>query len=140
MREKTLAILKPDAVKAKHVGEIIAFLETEGFVILDLKMIRMEKEQAEGFYAVHRERHFFSSLIRFMTSGPVVAMVMERENAISHLRQVMGSTDPAQAGEGSIRRRFATSVEKNAIHGSDSADSAAFEIGFLFPAGGPPAN
>ena len=138
MREKTLTILKPDAVKAKHVGEIMAFLEAEGFEILDLKMIRMKKEQAEGFYAVHRERHFFSSLIGFITSGPVVAMVMERENAISHLRQVIGSTDPAQAAEGSIRRRFATSVEKNAIHGSDSADSATFEIGFLFPAGVPP--
>lgn len=140
MREKTLTIVKPDAVKAKHVGEIMTFLEAEGFEIFDLKMIRMEKEQAEGFYAVHRERHFFSSLIRFMTSGPVVAMVVGRENAISHLRQAMGSTDPAQAAEGSIRRRFGTSVEKNAIHGSDSADSAAFEIGFLFPAGVPPAD
>lgn len=133
MRERTLTIIKPDAVRARHLGDIIAVLEDKGFDIVDLKWIRMDRAKAEGFYAVHRERPFFPSLIEFMTSGPVVAMVLEAEGAINGLREVMGATDPAKAPEGSIRRLYGSSIEKNAIHGSDSPGSAEFEIGFLFP-------
>jgi nucleoside-diphosphate kinase len=133
MRERTLTIVKPDAVRAGNLGNIIAMLESGGFAIVDLKWIRMDGARAEGFYAVHRERPFFSSLIEFMTSGPIVALVLEADNAISVLREAMGATDPAKAAKGSIRKKYGSSIEKNAIHGSDSTASAETEIGYLFP-------
>ena len=133
MLERTLSIIKPDAYGAGKVGAILAQIEENGFRIVDLRLLRMDPEKASGFYAVHRERSFFGDLIRFMTSDAAVAMVLEREDAIRSLRKILGETDPAKAPEGTIRQRFGTSLEKNAIHGSDSRESAAFEIRFLFP-------
>lgn len=133
MRERTLAMVKPDAVGAGHVGAILGALEAGGFAIVELRMLRMDPELAKEFYGVHRDRPFFPSLIRFITSGPVVAMVLEAEDAIRRLREAMGATDPARAPEGTIRRRFGSSLERNAIHGSDSSATAAFEIRCLFP-------
>ncbi len=134
MSEKTLSIIKPDGVDQKVVGKVLAKLEAEGFRIAALKMLHLSKAQAEGFYAVHRERPFFGSLTDFMSEGPVVVMVLERENAIPGLREVMGATDPAKADAGTIRKEFATNVERNIIHGSDSPESAAFEISYFFNA------
>jgi nucleoside-diphosphate kinase len=130
--ERTLSIIKPDAVAAGHAGEILAVLEKEGFRILALRMVRLSQPQAEGFYAVHRERPFFPSLVKFMTTGPIMVMALERENAIARLREVMGATDPAKAAEGTIRKRFAESIERNCIHGSDASDTAKFELGYFF--------
>jgi nucleoside-diphosphate kinase len=132
--EKTLSIIKPDGVSKGVAGRIISRLETEGFRILGLKLIHMTKAEAEGFYAVHRERPFFEDLTHFMSEGPCMPMVLERENAIAHLREVMGATNPADAAEGTIRKAYATNVERNVIHGSDSPESAAFEIGYFFNA------
>jgi nucleoside-diphosphate kinase len=132
--ETTLSIIKPDGVGQKVVGKVLARLEAEGFRIAALKMLHLSKAQAEGFYAVHRERPFFGSLTDFMSEGPVVVMVLERENAIKGLREVMGATDPAKADEGTIRKEFAENVERNIIHGSDSPESAAFEISYYFNA------
>ena len=131
--ERTLTILKPDAVAAHHMGEILTALEQAGFRILAMKMVRLTREQAEGFYDVHRGKFFFDSLVQFMTEGPVVPMALERENAIQTLRDLMGATNPEKAAEGTIRKRFASSIERNAIHGSDAAETAAFEIGYFFP-------
>jgi nucleoside-diphosphate kinase len=130
---RTLAIIKPDAVAARHVGEIIAHLEAEGFHILDAQMVRLTQDRAESFYEVHRERPFFRPLVAFMTSGPALALALERENAVSHLRDVIGATDPAQAKPGTIRRLYAQSKERNAIHASDSPENAAREVAFFFP-------
>ena len=130
---RTLTILKPDAVAAGNAGAILARLEAEGFRLLALRLVRLSKREAEGFYAVHRRRPFFSSLTDFMSSGPAVAAVLEREDAIPLLRQVMGATNPAEADPGTIRARYASSIERNAIHGSDSEESAAFEIHYFFP-------
>ncbi|MFW5905151.1 MAG: nucleoside-diphosphate kinase [bacterium] len=129
---RTLAIIKPDAVASAHTGAILSQLEQEGFRVRTLRMTRLNPAQAEAFYAVHRERPFFRSLVSFMTSGPIVAMVLEHENAVPRLREVIGATDPAEAAEGTIRARFAESKERNAIHASDSAENARREVGFLF--------
>jgi nucleoside-diphosphate kinase len=132
--ERTLSIIKPDGVSKAVAGRIISRLETEGFRILGLKLIHMSKAEAEGFYAVHRERPFFEDLTNFMSEGPCMPMVLERENAIAHLREVMGATNPDNAAEGTIRKAHATNVERNVIHGSDSPESAKFEISYFFNA------
>jgi nucleoside-diphosphate kinase len=130
--ERTLIIIKPDAVQRNLTGKILARLEDEGFVVLGMKMVYMSKSDAERFYAVHRDRPFFNDLTTFMSSGPVVPMVLQRQNAIETLRQLMGATNPAEAAEGTIRKEFALDIEKNSIHGSDSSESAATEIPFFF--------
>jgi nucleoside-diphosphate kinase len=117
--ERTFSIIKPDAVAAGHTGEILATIEMEGFKIVALRMTRLSRLQAEAFYAVHRERPFYASLVRFMTEGPIVAVALEREDAVAKLREIMGATNPASAMEGTIRRRYAESIERNCIHGSD---------------------
>jgi len=132
MVEKTLAIIKPDAVKKKVIGRIIQTIEDEGFKISGMKLSSLTKQEAEGFYIVHKEKSFYSSLTDFMSSGEIVAMVLERENAISHWRQVMGVTDPAQAKPGTLRHTYGFSVERNAVHGSDSPTTAAWEIEYFF--------
>ena len=132
MVEKTLAIIKPDAVKKKVIGRIIQTIEDEGFKISGMKLSSLTKQEAEGFYIVHKEKSFYSSLTDFMSSGEIVALVLERENAISHWRQVMGVTDPAQAKPGTLRHTYGFSVERNAVHGSDSPTTAAWEINYFF--------
>jgi nucleoside-diphosphate kinase len=131
--EQTLAIVKPDSFAAGHTGAILAHLEREGFRLRGARVLHLTREQAEGFYAVHRERPFFASLVSFMTSGPCMPLSLERDNAVAHLRQVMGATDPAKADEGTLRKLFGGSIERNAIHGSDSLENAAKETGFFFP-------
>ncbi|HTO88900.1 MAG TPA: nucleoside-diphosphate kinase [Thermoanaerobaculia bacterium] len=130
--ERTLTILKPDAVAAGKVGSILAHLEREGFRFLGLKRVRLSPEQARGFYAVHRDRPFYDALVRFMTEGPVVVAALERSDAVAHLRRTMGSTDSRKAEVGTVRQLHGTDIERNAIHGSDSAENAAKEIGFFF--------
>jgi nucleoside-diphosphate kinase len=130
--ERTFSIVKPDAVAAGHAGAILTRIERAGFRVVALRLRRLSRAQAEGFYHVHRERPFFASLCAFMSSGPCVTMVLEREGAIAQLREIMGATDPAKAAAGTIRKDFATSIERNAIHGSDAAETAAFEIGYFF--------
>ena len=130
---RTLTILKPDAVAAGHAGEILALLEGFGFRLLAMRLVRLTRAEAEGFYAVHRERPFFPSLTDFMSSGPAVVAVLGRDDAIPELRRVMGATNPADAAPGTIRARFGASIGENAIHGSDSPESAAFEIRYFFP-------
>jgi nucleoside-diphosphate kinase len=130
--ERTLAIIKPDAVHRNLTGQIVARLETEGFIVLGLKMVSLSKPAAERFYQVHRERPFFASLTTYMASGPAVPILLQRDNAIEALRELMGATNPAQAAAGTIRQAFGLDVEKNAIHGSDSPASAALEIPFFF--------
>ena len=132
MTEKTFSIIKPDGVRQGDTGKILARIEEAGFKILGLRMIQMTSRHAQGFYAVHKERPFFGSLMEFMSSGPCVVMVLEKDNAIEDLRELMGATDPATADEGSIRKDFASSIEANVIHGSDSPDSAAAEIPYFF--------
>jgi nucleoside-diphosphate kinase len=132
MTQRTFSIIKPDAVAAGHAGEILAALQKAGFRILGMRMLRMSKLQAEGFYAVHRERPFYQGLVKFMTEGPVIVLALEREDAIAKLREVMGATNPANAAEGTIRKRFASNIERNAIHGSDAPETAATELGFFF--------
>ncbi len=134
MRERTLTILKPDTVERHNVGAIIARLEQEGFEILAARKLRLSVEQARAFYAVHRERPFYAPLVEFMTSGPVWVMALERDNAVEYLRRIMGATDPAKAEPGTIRAQFASSIERNAIHGSDSPENARAEVAFFFPA------
>jgi nucleoside-diphosphate kinase len=130
--ERTLAIVKPDAVQRNLAGKILARLEAEGFVVLALKMLSLSKQDAERFYHMHRERPFFESLTSYMASGPCIPLLLERTDAIQTLRDLMGATNPAQAGAGSIRQEFGLDVEKNAIHGSDSPASASQEIPFFF--------
>ena len=132
MTQLTLSIIKPDAVSSGHAGEILSLLEQAGFRIRALRMLHLTRPQAEGFYAVHREKGFFPSLVRFMTEGPLIVMALEREDAILALRDVMGATNPANAAEGTIRKRFAASIERNAIHGSDAPETAAFELRYFF--------
>ncbi len=131
--ERTLTIIKPDAVAAGHIGDIIKILESNRFNIVAARRVALSKKQAEGFYAVHRGKPFFESLTNFMSSGPVVVMVLEGDNAIARLREIMGATNPANAAAGTIRKLYATSIERNAIHGSDAPESAAFEISYFFP-------
>lgn len=130
--EKTFAIIKPDAVAKGNIGAILAIIEKEGFKIRALRMCRLSKHEAEGFYAVHKERPFFASLVSFMTEGPVVVMALERENAVAHWRKVMGATNPANAEDGTIRKLFAESIERNAAHGSDAPETAAQELAYFF--------
>jgi len=132
--ERTLAIIKPDAVKAGTAGQILARVEKAGFKVLALKMIRMSEDDAAGFYAVHSARPFFKSLCTFMTQGPCIPMVLEADNAIQKWRDLMGATDPAKAAAGTIRKDFASSIEANAVHGSDATTTAAFEIPYFFSA------
>ena len=133
MTERTFSIIKPDAVKAGSAGGILARIEKDGFKIVALRLRHLTRAEAEGFYHVHRARPFFGSLTEFMSGGPCITMVLERENAITRLRELMGATDPAKAAAGTIRKDFAASIEANAIHGSDAAETAAFEIGYFFP-------
>ena len=130
--ERTLSIVKPDGVGENLVGEVLRRFEEKGMSIVALKMIHLSKEQAEGFYQVHRERPFFSSLTDFMSSGPCVVMVLEGDGAISRVRAIMGATNPEEAEPGTIRKDFASGIEKNIVHGSDSPESAAYEIGYFF--------
>ena len=132
--ERTLTIVKPDGVHQGIAGQIISRFEAEGFRIVAMKMVRLTRAQAEAFYSVHRERPFYASLTKFMSSGPCVPMVLEGPDVIHRLREVMGATDPAKADEGTIRRGLASSVERNVVHGSDSPATAASEIGFFFDA------
>jgi len=132
MAEKTLAIIKPDAVRKKVVGRIIQRIEDEGFEILGLKMLHLTKEDAKKFYYVHKDKPFYESLTDFMSSGPVVVLLLEKEKAIKQWREVMGATDPAQAKPGTLRRLYGFSVERNAVHGSDGPETAEYEIGFFF--------
>ena len=130
--ERTLSIIKPDAVKRGLIGEVVKRLEQNQLNIVAMKMIHMTKTQAQGFYAVHRERPFFESLTDFMTSAPVVVMVLEGDNVIARYRELMGATNFEDAAEGTIRREFATDIEKNVVHGSDAPETAAFEISYFF--------
>ena len=132
MLERTFSIIKPDAVADGHAGAILTEIDKAGFRIVAIKKEFITKRQAEGFYAVHSEKPFFSSLTDFMASGPLFLMVLEKENAIADLRRLMGATNPANAEEGTIRKKFAGSIQENAIHGSDAEDTAAFEIGYWF--------
>jgi nucleoside-diphosphate kinase len=133
MIERTLAIIKPDAVKKHAIGDIISRYEKAGLHPVAARMMRLAKPTAEGFYAVHKARPFFDSLATFMSSGPVVILVLEGEDAVKRHRELMGATDPAKADKGTIRAAHGTNIEYNAVHGSDSTDTAAFEIGFFFP-------
>lgn len=132
MANRTFTIIKPDSVRKGNFGKIIARLEAEGFMVLGLKKVGLSQKQAEGFYAVHRERPFYPHLVRYMISGPVYVAALQRQNAVAHLRQVMGATDPKKADRGTIRAEFGESIEQNAIHGSDSDENARIEIGFFF--------
>ena len=132
MIERTLAIIKPDAVERRLTGTIIARIEAEGFQIRAMKRVHLSKAQAEGFYAVHRERPFFASLTAFMSLGPAIVVVLESADAIRKWRALMGATDPAKADPGTLRKEFAQSIERNATHGSDAPDTAAYEIGYFF--------
>ncbi len=131
----TLAIVKPDAVRAGHTGKILALLETAGFVMRAARLVKLSAAQAEGFYEVHRERPFYRSLVTFMTSGPALALALERDDAVPRLREVIGATDPAEAKPGTVRKLFAESKERNAIHASDSPENAAREVAFFFAEG-----
>lgn len=130
--QRTLTIIKPDAMEQHVTGKILARLEEEGFRIVAAKLVRMSEQEAGGFYAVHKERPFYGDLCRFMSSGPAMPIVLEREDAIAHLRGVMGATDPAKAEDGTLRKEFATSIERNCLHGSDAPETAAVEIGYFF--------
>ncbi len=130
--EQTLVIVKPDAVARGLIGEVIRRFEADGLVVCGLRMVGLAQKEAEGFYQVHRHQPFFDSLTHFMTSGPCVAMVLEGEGAIRRVRTLMGATDPLKADEGTLRRSFAASIEKNVVHGSDSVESAALEISYFF--------
>ena len=131
----TLAIIKPDAVQARNAGRILAHLEDAGFVLRAARLVRLTPAQAEAFYAVHRERPFFRPLVSFMTSGPALALALERDDAVAHLRGVIGATDPAEAKAGTVRKLYAQSKERNAIHASDSPENAAREVAFFFTEG-----
>src|SRR5881392_1936745 len=132
MTERTLAIIKPDAVERRLAGKVIERIEAEGFQIRAMKRVHLSKAQAEGFYTVHRERPFFASLTAFMSSGPAIVMVLEAPDAIRKWRTLMGATDPAKADAGTLRKEFAQSIERNATHGSDAPETAADEIGYFF--------
>jgi len=134
VKERTLSIIKPDCVAAKNAGKVIDMLEENGFSIIAMKKIQLTKKQAQGFYIVHKERPFYDSLTTFMSEGPIVVMVLEKENAIADYRELMGATNPKDAKKGTIRAVYATDIERNAVHGSDSKESADFEIGYFFNA------
>ncbi len=132
MSQRTFSIVKPDAVRKGYTGGILAEIEKAGFKIVAIKKLSLSKSEAEGFYHVHAARPFFNDLTTFMSGGPIFPMVIEKDNAIADLRKLMGATNPANAEEGTIRKKFASSIEENAIHGSDAEDTAAFEIGYFF--------
>ena len=132
MTDRTLAIIKPDAVEGRVAGAILQRIEREGFQIRAMRRVELSKKQAEGFYAVHRERAFFASLTTFMASGPAIVLVLEAPDAIKRWRTLMGATDPAKADPGTLRKEFAQSIERNATHGSDAPETAVFEIGYFF--------
>jgi len=134
MMQRTLSIVKPDGVKKNLIGEVIKRFEENGLRVIGLKMIYMDKREAEGFYAVHRGKPFYESLTQFMSSGPSVVMVLEGDNAILKTRELMGATDPREAKEGTLRRQYANNIERNIVHGSDGPETAAFEIGYFFNA------
>jgi nucleoside-diphosphate kinase len=134
MVQRTLTRVKPDGVRQGVIGQVIRHFEDEGLKVVGLRMLRLEEKSAMDFYHVHRERPFFGSLVEFMTSGPIVAMVLEGEDAINRARKVMGATDPSRAAQGTLRKQFASSIEKNVVHGSDGPDTAAFEIPYFFGA------
>ena len=133
MQQLTFAIIKPDAVKARNAGTIIARIEQEGFTIRAMRLVNLSQKEAEGFYAVHRERPFFASLTQFMASGPAIVMALEAPDAIKKWRTLMGATDPGKAEAGTLRKEFGASIENNATHGSDAPETAAFELGYFFP-------
>jgi nucleoside-diphosphate kinase len=130
--QKTLMIIKPDAVAARHIGDIVARVEKEGFGITGLRFLNLTTDQAEAFYAVHKERPFFAGLVKYMTSGPVVVGRLERENAVDHWRKVIGATNPEKAEPGTIRKLYGTNIESNAVHGSDSPENGELETDFFF--------
>ena len=130
--QTTLAILKPDTVAAGNAGKVLAHLEKEGFTIRGLRVLHLTEAQAKAFYEVHKERPFYGSLVEFMTSGPVIPVALERDEAVPHLRKVMGATDVSKAEDGTVRKLYGTSIERNAIHGSDSPENAAIELAFFF--------
>lgn len=130
--ERTLMIIKPDAVAAKHIGEIVARVEKEGFAISGLRFLHLSKQQAEEFYAIHKERPFYGDLVRYMTSGPVVVGRLERDGAVDHWRTVIGATDPLKSAPGTIRKLYGTNIEANAVHGSDSPENGIRETDFFF--------
>jgi nucleoside-diphosphate kinase len=130
--ERTFAIIKPDAVKARHAGKILARIEEAGFTVRGMRLIHMTRQEAEGFYAVHKARPFFASLTEFMSSGPCVVMALEAPDAIKKWRTLMGATDPGKADAGTLRKEFGASIEHNATHGSDASETAAFELGYFF--------
>ncbi|HEX6908245.1 MAG TPA: nucleoside-diphosphate kinase [Terriglobales bacterium] len=130
--QSTLAIIKPDAVTRGAMGDIIGTIERRGFTVLSAKMLHITREQAEGFYAVHAGKPFFASLTTFMSDGPILVMALEKENAIAEWREIMGATNPANAKEGTIRKKWAESIERNAVHGSDAEDTARFELSYFF--------
>ena len=131
--ERTFGIIKPDAVAKNAIGGVLDMIEQSGLRVVGLRLTRLGPAQAEGFYAVHKERPFFKSLVNFMTSGPVVVMALEGDNAIARYRELMGPTDSKKAPAGTIRQRYGTDIEKNAVHGSDGPDTARFELGYFFP-------
>jgi nucleoside-diphosphate kinase len=131
--ERTFSIIKPDAVQAANAGAVLSRIEKAGFRIVALRLRRLSRVEAEGFYHVHQGKPFFAGLCAFMSSGPCITMVLERDDAIAGLREIMGATNPAHAAPGTIRKDFAATIERNAIHGSDAKDTAAFEIGYFFP-------
>ncbi len=133
MAEQTLAIIKPDAVNARNSGKIIQRIEEAGFTIRAMRLLNLSRREAEGFYAVHRERPFFGSLTAFMSSGPAIVMALEAPDAIRKWRTLMGATDPAKADAGTLRKEFGASIENNATHGSDARETASFELGYFFP-------
>jgi len=132
LSNKTLAIIKPDAVKENHIGEIISMITKAGFKIKALKMIKLSKEAASGFYEVHKDRPFYNDLVEYMTSGPCIPIALEKDNAVEDYRKLIGATDPTQAEEGTVRKLYATSKAYNAVHGSDSNENAEIEISFFF--------
>jgi nucleoside-diphosphate kinase len=132
MEQLTFAIIKPDAVKARYAGKIFARIEQEGFTVRAMRLVNLSQKEAEGFYAVHRERPFFASLTKFMSSGPAIVMALEAPDAIRKWRTLMGATDPAKADAGTMRKEFGASIENNATHGSDAPETAAFELGYFF--------
>ena len=132
MPQRTLAIIKPDATKKRLIGRILQRIEDEGFAVTDMKMLHLSRDEAKGFYAVHKGKKFYEDLAAFMSSGPIVVMVLEAEDAIARWREVMGATDPAQAKPGTLRRLYGFSIERNAVHGSDAAETADWEINYFF--------
>jgi len=132
--ERTFSIIKPDAVAANQTGAILAMLQDAGFKILAMRMMQLSEREAQAFYAVHKERPFFGGLVKFMTEGPIVVLALEREDAVKKLRETMGATNPANAAEGTVRKKFAANIERNCIHGSDAPETAAQELQFFFSA------